>query len=65
MTDGNMYTIPQYNESLINEFSTLLCIYKPWLDKLGMKVPETLEELEATLEAFKNNDVNGDGNAHD
>lgn len=61
MADGNIYTIPQYNESLMNEFSTVLWIYKPWLDQLGMKVPTTLEELEATLQAFKDNDLNGNG----
>lgn len=61
MADGNIYTIPQYNESLMNEFSTVLWIYKPWLDKLNMKVPETLDELEATLQAFKDNDLNGNG----
>ena len=61
MTDGNIYTIPQYNESLVNEFSTVLWIYKPWLDKLGMEVPTTLEELETSLQAFKDNDLNGNG----
>ena len=61
MSDGNIYTIPRYNESLMNEFATVLWIYKPWLDKLGMEVPTTLEELETALQAFKNNDMNGNG----
>jgi len=61
MSDGNIYTIPQYNESLMNEFSTVLWIYKPWLDQLGMKVPTNLEELEVALQAFKDNDLNGNG----
>ena len=61
MTDGNIYTVPQYNESLVNEFSTILWIYKPWLDKLGMEVPTNLEELETVLQAFKDNDMNGNG----
>ena len=61
MTDGNIYTIPQYNELLINEFSTVLWIYKPWLDKLGMEVPTNLDELETVLQAFKDNDLNGNG----
>lgn len=61
MSDGNIYTLPQYNESLMNEFETVLWIYKPWLDQLGMKVPTTLEELEAALQAFKDNDMNGNG----
>ena len=61
MADGNIYTIPQYNESLVNEFATVLWIYKPWLDKLGMEVPTTLDELETVLQAFKDNDMNGNG----
>ncbi|MBQ7953995.1 MAG: extracellular solute-binding protein, partial [Clostridia bacterium] len=65
MSDGNIYTIPQYNESLVNEFSTVLWIYKPWLDKLGMEVPTTLEEFEAALQAFKDNDMNGNGDKND
>ncbi len=65
MTDGNIYTVPQYNESLVNEISTVLWIYKPWLDKLGMEVPTTLEELETVLQAFKDNDMNGNGNPND
>ena len=65
MTDGNIYTVPQYNESLVNGISTVLWIYKPWLDKLGMEVPTTLEELETALQAFKDNDMNGNGNPND
>lgn len=65
MADGNIYTIPQYNESLMNEFQTVLWIYKPWLDKIGMKVPETLDDLKTVLRAFKDNDVNGNGNKSD
>jgi putative aldouronate transport system substrate-binding protein len=32
-----------------------------WLDKLGLKVPETLEEMEKVLLAFANNDPDGNG----
>lgn len=65
MSDGNIYSIPKYNESLINEFSTVLWIYKPWLDKLGLEVPTTLDEFENALQAFKDNDMNGNGNKGD
>ena len=34
-----------------------------WLDKLGLDFPETTEELESTLKAFKNRDPNGNGRA--
>jgi putative aldouronate transport system substrate-binding protein len=32
-----------------------------WLDKLGLKVPTTLEEMERVLLAFANNDPDGNG----
>ena len=44
--DYNIYTIPQF--SMIN---------KAWLDELGLDVPETTEELEEALVAFKENDM--------
>lgn len=65
MTDGNIYTIPNFSESFVNEFSTILWVYKPWLDKLGMEAPTNLEELEAVLQAFKDNDMNGNGDKND
>ena len=65
MSDGNIYTIPRYNESLQNEFSTLLWVYKPWLTKLNIKEPTTLEEFKSMLQAFKDNDANGNGSKAD
>ena len=38
-------------------------IYKPWLDKLGLDIPKTTEELRTVLKAFKEQDPNGHGNA--
>lgn len=63
--DGNIYSIPRYNESLQNEFVYMLWMYKPWLDKAGLKIPETLEEYKVALQAFKDNDMNGNGDAND
>ena len=40
---------------------TVLWISKEWLVKLGMPIPETTEEFEAVLEAFKTGDPNGNG----
>ena len=65
MSDGNIYSVPRYNESLHNELSRVLWIYKPWLDKLGMDVPETYEEYKAVLKAFNDNDMNGNGDKND
>lgn len=36
-------------------------INKTWLDKLGLKVPETIDELYNVLKAFKEQDPNGNG----
>jgi putative aldouronate transport system substrate-binding protein len=36
-------------------------IYKPWLDKLGLEMPTTTEELKQVLIAFRDNDPNGNG----
>lgn len=38
-------------------------INQKWLDTLGMKTPETFEELTDTLRAFKEQDPNGNGEA--
>ena len=40
-------------------------INKAWLDRLGLKVPETVDELTATLVAFKEQDANGNGDPDD
>jgi len=41
--------------------SRTMAIRKDWLDKLRMKMPETLDELEDVLTAFRNNDPDGNG----
>ena len=63
MSDGNIYGVIRYNESLQNEIPSLLWINKAWLAKAGMEVPTTLDELTAALTYFKNNDMNGNGKA--
>ena len=44
--DYSIFTVPQF--SMIN---------KAWLDKLGLEVPTTLDELHTALKAFKDNDM--------
>jgi len=36
-------------------------IRKDWLDKLGLPIPETLDDWKKVLKAFKENDPNGNG----
>lgn len=62
--DGNIYALPTINEMNPTTYDKLF-INKNWLDQLGMEVPETTEEFETVLQAFKDNDMNGNGNASD
>lgn len=38
-------------------------INKSWLEKLGLEVPKTWDDLTKVLTAFKNDDPNGNGEA--
>lgn len=63
MPDGHIYSIPGINSDQEPIQTTTLNINKTWLDKLGLKVPETTEEFKTVLEAFKTKDPNGNGQA--
>ena len=56
--DGNIYYIPKTQTLKFTEF---YWIRKDWLDKLGLEVPTTTEELHDVLYAFRNEDPNGNG----
>lgn len=56
--DGHIYFIPYVPEG---EFSRAWFIRRDWLDKLGLKVPENVDELYAVLKAFREKDPNGNG----
>jgi len=58
--DGHIYSLPQLNTTegnLVNKY----WINKTWLDKLGLEMPKTTDELTEVLRAFVNNDPNGNG----
>lgn len=57
--DGKYYGIP--NGMAYNDGADMIWIRKDWLDKLGLREPETLEELEAIMEAFVTQDPDGNG----
>ena len=61
--DGAMYYMPYYIEQVGNEYGRKAFINKKWLDKLGLEVPQTTEDLKNVLKAFKENDPNGNGKA--
>lgn len=56
--DGHIYFIPYVPEG---EFSRAWFIRKDWLNKLGLKVPENVDELYTVLKAFRERDPNGNG----
>ena len=62
--DGNIYALPTINE-LSPMTHDKLFINKTWLDNLGLEVPATPEEFEAVLQAFKDQDANGNGDPND
>lgn len=61
--DGNAYTLPMVNESTTESIPKKAWVYKPWLDKLGISMPTTLDEYYDMLVAFKTKDPNGNGKA--
>lgn len=59
-TDGKIYSMPARAPSRPYSCGQLV-INKTWLDRLGLKAPTTIDELENVMKAFKNNDPNGNG----
>ena len=59
--DGKLMALPETN---ISDGPQLLWLRKDWLDKLGLKAPETLEDAEHIIEQFVTQDPgrNGSGN---
>lgn len=60
-SDNHIYRVPIIVESPTNDYSRQAYINKKWLDKLGLDVPETTEELYQVLKAFAGQDPNGNG----
>jgi putative aldouronate transport system substrate-binding protein len=60
--DGHIYGLP-YIEEMFGLITNqgILSIYKPWLDKLNLPVPTTIDEYRDTLKKFVENDMNGNG----
>lgn len=59
--DGHVYSLSRYEPETWNLTPNRTFINKAWLDKLGLDVPTTTEELKEVLLAFKNEDPNGNG----
>ncbi|CQR57213.1 extracellular solute-binding protein [Paenibacillus riograndensis] len=60
--DGKIYSLPTRLPSRPKS-SRQPVINKAWLDKLGLKTPDTLDDLYNVMKAFKEKDPNGNGKA--
>lgn len=60
-TDGGIYAFPLYVEDPYAMIPSKYYINTSWLDKLGLTMPETVEEFEHVLKQFKEGDPNGNG----
>ena len=61
--DGHIYAIPYVVEDVTVGYSPY--INGEWLQNVGMEMPKTTGELEAVLQAFKEQDANGNGDPTD
>ncbi|MBO5364173.1 MAG: extracellular solute-binding protein [Clostridia bacterium] len=61
--DGHIYTLPGLKEDMASYLENIMYINKVWLDKLGLDIPKTLDDLKVVLKAFKEQDPNGNGQA--
>lgn len=62
--DGHIYSLPK-KLPLRPIIGNQLFINQKWLDNLGLDMPDTYEDFINVLEAFKNEDANGNGDLND
>lgn len=61
--DGSICVVPSFTDNLITGAVFGPQIRKDWLDKLGLEVPESIDDWYNVLTAFKTKDPNGNGQA--
>ena len=61
--NGKIYAAPVLYDSEAILTGTRFFIRRTWIDKLGLSMPTTTDELYEVLKAFKENDPNGNGKA--
>lgn len=57
--DGHIYYVPQ--TVVTNNYQPVLMLNMPWLEKLGIEAPTTLDAFVEYLRAIKGADMNGNG----
>lgn len=63
LPDGHIYTIPYVVDEPRVSFQPL--INEKWLERVGLEMPSTTDELAEVLRAFKAQDANGNGDPND
>ncbi|SDC41028.1 putative aldouronate transport system substrate-binding protein [Paenibacillus sp. UNCCL117] len=61
MVHGKAWGLPQISDGVVGD--PILWVRQDWLDKLNLKPPATIEELEQVLDAFTYGDPDGNGKA--
>lgn len=59
--DGHIYALGFMEANDYMTYRNQLAINREWLDKLGLELPQTTDELLHVLRAFKHGDPNGNG----
>lgn len=65
LDDGTFYMFPMLRLSENVRVNGGPAIRQDWLDRLGLKRPETIDEWYTVLKAFKEKDANGNGDPND
>ena len=63
--DGHIYALSERPVAYHSTLSQKLWINVEWLERLGLEMPATTAELRAVLEAFRDQDANGNGDPND
>ncbi|MDN6485546.1 MAG: extracellular solute-binding protein, partial [Bifidobacterium mongoliense] len=61
--DGSVFVLPSDRGKNYRVSTNHILINKKWMDKLGLSMPKTWDDLTNVLEAFKTRDPNGNGKA--
>ena len=65
LDDGSVVSFCHYEPDIRRSAYWGYAIRKDWLDRLGLEVPATIDELYTVLKAFKEQDANGNGDPSD
>ncbi|MBR3105704.1 MAG: extracellular solute-binding protein [Clostridia bacterium] len=65
LEDGSVVTFAHWEPDVRRSAYWGYAVRKDWLDRLGLEVPTSIDELYTVLKAFKENDANGNGDPND